>query len=131
MNAFVLERLVVRSEGEAGSWGCELLGFCEGEAGLFASDFDSDSRKMRLTGVTFDTIVGLAHPWCPEPHILPTDRLDNKTLQGVSPLQWYLSPNTRTERQEIDTTLNVKPTLQTMPVLEVLQTKTRTTVRPG
>jgi hypothetical protein len=47
----------------------------------FASGYDSDSLTLRLTGVLFDKIGSLAPAWCPEPHLLPIDRLDNKTLQ--------------------------------------------------
>lgn len=47
----------------------------------FASGYDPNSQTLRLTGVLFDRIVSLSRPWCPEPHLLPIDRLNNKTLQ--------------------------------------------------
>ena len=47
----------------------------------FDSGYDSDLLTLRLTGVLFDKIDRLAPAWCPEPHLLPIDRLDNKILQ--------------------------------------------------
>ena len=47
----------------------------------FASDYDSNSSSLKLTGVLFDRITRLARPWTPEPHLLPVDRLQNKSLQ--------------------------------------------------
>lgn len=47
----------------------------------FASGYDSNSRTLKLTGVLFDKIESQAPPWCPEPHLLPIDRSEIKTLQ--------------------------------------------------
>ena len=47
----------------------------------FASNYDSNSQELRLSGVLFDKIKDMTSPWCPEPHLLPVDRIDNHTLQ--------------------------------------------------
>ncbi|KAH8672579.1 hypothetical protein BGZ60DRAFT_514225 [Tricladium varicosporioides] len=59
----------------------------------FAPGYDSDSRTLKLTGVLFDEIASLARPWCPELHLLPIDRLDNKTLQEWEALATIPVPN--------------------------------------
>jgi hypothetical protein len=59
----------------------------------FASGYDSDSQTLKLTGVLFDKIVSLARPWCPELHLLPIDRLENKTLQEWEDLATIPVPN--------------------------------------
>ncbi|KAL5118209.1 hypothetical protein ACEQ8H_003881 [Pleosporales sp. CAS-2024a] len=46
------------------------------------SHLSSDKKRLGLTGVAFDTIASLAHPWCPDLHLLPIHRLDNKILQS-------------------------------------------------
>ncbi|CAO2649060.1 Nn.00g100090.m01.CDS01 [Neocucurbitaria sp. VM-36] len=59
----------------------------------FASAYESNSKTLKLTGVLFDRIVSLARPWCPEPHLLPVDRLSNKILQDWESLVLTPVPN--------------------------------------
>jgi len=48
----------------------------------FAAGPDADSNVLTLTGVFFDDIASIAQSWCPELHLLPIDRLQNKILQA-------------------------------------------------
>jgi hypothetical protein len=59
----------------------------------FGSADDSDSARLKLTGIVFDTIVSISLPWCPEPHLLPIDRLDNTLLQAWEMLATKPVPN--------------------------------------
>ena len=97
----------------------------------FASDYDSNSSSLKLTGVLFDRITRLARPWTPEPHLLPVDRLQNKTLQEWESLATMPILTVPMKIWGDDTMLIGEHTLLTMQVLGVRQTKTRTTSRPG
>lgn len=46
-----------------------------------------------MTGVLFDKIESQARPWCPEPHLLPIDRSEIKTLQEWESLATRSVPN--------------------------------------
>lgn len=59
----------------------------------FTDGTDADFNVLRLTGVLFDDLANIAQPWCPDLHLLPVDRLQNKTLQAWEVLAMAPAPS--------------------------------------